>query len=397
VRQVVGWLGKEYLRPLGIEADRQHAPLSADHPFFVTAIKKGLTGGFTGKVKDWDKPARKDDGRARRTARRAVVLGEEAAYWDRGMATMLPGPGLGGAPVMFTGTPEQKKRFLGPFQKMRTPMWAAFGMSEPDAGSDVARIRTRAVRDGDEFVLNGEKCFISNGDRAAFTVIWATIDPSLGRAGHRPIVVEAGTPGFHVAKVERKMGLAASATASLVLQDCRVPVANLLGGEAAYASNEGFKSAMKTFNMTRPIVAAMAVGIGRACFDETQRFAKTAFTGPSAWRMDRVRDRLAHVRRRLECGRLLAWKAAWQADHRQDNAVAAAIAKATCAQIAFEAASMSLDVLGEAGGAGDELIEKLYRDVKALDIVEGTGQIQRIVIARRLIGLGKAPPEATHA
>jgi acyl-CoA dehydrogenase len=297
----------------------------------------------------------------------------------------LPGPGLGGAPVMMMGTQNQKEQFLTPFKQKDKPRWAAFGMTEPGAGSDVARIRTRIRFEGETIVVSGSKCFISNGARAEFVVVWGTEDPALGRSGHRAVIVPTQTPGFSILGVEHKMGLHASETATLSFDDCRVPATNLLTTQETGAE-AGFKGAMKTFNMTRPMVAAMAIGIGRAAYDEAERFAKDHFTGPSAWRRDRVADRLARTRRKLEMGRLLAWKSAWEADHHQPNELSASMAKAACAPIALEAASLGIEILGLAGAASDSLIEKLYRDVKALDIVEGTGQIQRIVIARRLIG-----------
>jgi acyl-CoA dehydrogenase len=398
LRQMIGWLGKDKLRPLGIEADRQGHALPSDHPFFKEVLAMGLTGGFVGKMGD-AAPRPDDDGRIRRSNRRAVVMAEEAAYWDRGMATSLPGPSLGGPPVMMMGNEDQKKRFLGIFEGAKEPHWGAFAMSEPGAGSDVARISTRAVQDGDHWVIDGEKCFISNGARASWIVVWATIDPSLGRAGHRAFVVERGTPGFSVVRIEKKMGLTASETAGLLFEHCRVPVANMLQGsdrsKGGDARKSGFVAAMKTFDMTRPLVAAMAVGMGQAVYDESLRFAREHLGGASAWRMDRVRDRLAWIERKLEAGRLLAWRAAWLADHKRPNATEASMAKAECASIALAAASVGMDVLGEAGGASDYLIEKLFRDIKALDLVEGTGQIQRVVIARKLIGFRGDRPLTT--
>jgi acyl-CoA dehydrogenase len=383
VRKMVGMLGESRLRPLGIEADRQGAALGSDHPFFREALGFGLTGGFAGPI-EVDRP--RDDTKPRISARRAVVLGEEAAYWDRGMATSLPGPSLGGPPVMMMGTPDQKRRFLGIFERATEPRWAAFAMSEPGAGSDVAAIRTRARRDGDRWVIDGEKMFISNGARASWVVVWATIDPALGRAGHRAFVVERGTPGFRIARIDKKMGLAASETASLTFESCVVPGENLLGGEDA--GRDGFKGAMATFNVTRPIVAAMAIGIGRAAYDEARRVARERFTGASAHRLPRARERLAAIRRKLDAGRMLAWHAAWLADQRRPNSAEASLAKAYCPPVALEAAALGIDILGEAGAASDHLIEKLFRDVKVLDIVEGTGQIQRLVMARHLVSHG---------
>ena len=388
---MICFLGRERLRPLGLEADAQGHALPADHPFFTEVLEMGLSGGFAGRM---EKPRKNDDGRVRNTVRRAVVMAEEAAYWDRGMATSLPGPGLGGAPVMMLGTDEQKARFLGPFRAKDKPRWAAFAMTEPSAGSDVARIRTRLRFEREEIVINGSKCFISNGARADFAVVWGTEDPALGRAGHRAVIVPTDTPGFSVTGIEHKMGLHASETATLSFEDCRVPRANLITPRES-VGQDGFKGAMKTFNMTRPMVAAMAIGIGRAAYDEAIRFAQAHLTGPSAWRLGRVSDRIARIRRKLEMGRMLAWRSAWEADHKRPNEVSASIAKAVCAPIGLEAASLGIEILGLAGGASDHLIEKLYRDVKALDIVEGTGQIQRIIIARRLVGFTDAPAHDT--
>jgi acyl-CoA dehydrogenase len=391
LRGMIASLGRERLRPLGIEADRAGAALDSSHPFFREALEMGLTGGFTGRIDrpNIDRPNtdhRKSDGRVRKSARRAVVMAEEAAYWDRGMATSLPGPGLAAAPLLLLGTPEQRERWLGVFKDKSEPRWGAFAMSEPGAGSDVAAIQTTARRDGDGWVLDGEKTFISNGARACWVAVWATVDRSRGREGHRCFVVTRDAPGFEVLRVDKKMGLVASQTATLRFDGCRIAADQLLGGEQAYADRSGFKGAMKSFNMTRPMVAAMAVGIARAVVDETRRFVAEHGQSFTARRRTRAQQRLRRSERRLEAGRLLCWRAAWLADQQQDNALEASIAKDYCAPMALEVASLGLEVLRSAGASSDYLIEKLYRDVKALDIVEGTQEIQRLVIARRLIG-----------
>ena len=196
------------------------------------------------------------------------------AWGDVSVLMSLPGPGLGGPPVQFTGTPEQKKRFFGVF-KQPGLHWGAYGLTEPGAGSDVAGIRTSCRKDGKHWVLNGRKCFITNGGRADWVVIFATVDPTLGRAGHRAFVVEKGTPGFSFGKIEEKMGLRASETAELVLEDCRVPEENLLGGEEHYErGKEGFMTAMKTFDSSRPMVGVLGVGIGRAAYEYARDFVK---------------------------------------------------------------------------------------------------------------------------
>jgi acyl-CoA dehydrogenase len=255
-------------------------------------------------------------------------------------------------------------------------------MTEPGAGSDVAAIRTTCRRDGDDFVLDGDKSFAANASRADWIVVWATVDPAQGRAGHRAFVVERGTPGLGDFHVEKKMGLKAYESTSFTLRGCRVRAANLLGGDEHYARKAGFRGALQSFNATRPMIGAMAVGIGRAAYDESLAFARDAGRVGDV----RVQDRLERVRRKLKVARLLCWRAAWLADQKQPNMVEASMAKAVAPAAALEAASLGMELLGEVGARGDHLIEKLYRDVKAMDIVEGTGQIQRIVMARQLVG-----------
>jgi acyl-CoA dehydrogenase len=281
------------------------------------------------------------------------------------------------------GTPEQKQHFLARFREPDRPRWGSFAMTEPGAGSDVAAIRTSCKPDGDHWILDGDKSFAANASRADWIIVWATTDPSLGRGGHRAFVVERDTPGLGDFKIEKKMGLKAYESTSFTLRGCRVPAANMLGGEERYAKRAGFKGAMQSFNATRPMIGAMAVGIGRAALDEAAAFARDAGRGGDS----RVRDRLERTRRKLRVARLLCWRAAWLADQQQPNMVEASMAKAHAPAAALEAAVLGMELLGEVGARGDHLIEKLFRDVKAMDIVEGTGQIQRIVIARQLVNL----------
>jgi acyl-CoA dehydrogenase len=379
-------LGRSELRPLGLECDRLGRPTPPDHPFFASLVRAGL-GTTRWRPANGPTPARdaqttgaRDESRLGRS-RVDLLVAEELAYWDRGVSVSFPGPGLGEPSVLSMGTDEQRARFLGPFVQPDRPRWGAFAMTEPGAGSDVAGIRTSARRDGNDWVLNGEKSFAANASRADWIVVFATVDPALGRDGHRAFVVERGTPGLGDFKVEHKMGLKAYESTSFALRDCRVPATNLLGGEAHYASRAGFKGAMRAFNATRPLVAAMATGIGRAALDAALEFAREhALLGDV-----RVRDRLERARRKLRSARLLGLRAAFLADQKRPNLTEASIAKAVAPQAAFEAASLGMELLGLAGGRGDHLIEKLFRDVKALDIVEGTGQIQRLIIARELV------------
>jgi acyl-CoA dehydrogenase len=281
------------------------------------------------------------------------------------------------------GTTEQQERLLGPFRDPDRPRWGSFAMTEPGAGSDVAAIRTSCRRDRDEWVLDGEKSFAANASRADWIVVWATVDPALGRAGHRAFAVERGTPGLGDFKIERKMGLKAYESTSFSLRGCRVAAANLLGGEAHYERQAGFRGAMQSFNATRPMIGAMAVGIGRAALDAALDFARER----DRLGDPRVRDRLERIHRKLAAARLLCWRAAWLADERRPNVLEASMAKAVAPQSALEAAMLGMELLGEEALRGDHLIEKLFRDVKAMDIVEGTGQIQRVLMARQLVGL----------
>ncbi len=375
-------LGRKYMRPMGTECDRLEAPPPADHPFYKLCVRKG---GIIGAIlRDGNRDD--DPGALEWQPLRVLLLMEEAAYWDRGVALSLPGPGLGGAALQSTGTPEQKGRFLRIFEDDERPHWAAMAMTEPGAGSDVARIQTRARKDGDHWVLNGSKMFCSNGARADWVVVWATVNPELGRAGHRAFVVERGTPGFQLLRIEHKMGSHGYETSSFAIDDVRVPAENLLGGEEFYVGRKGFKGAMAAFNITRPIHASHGVGIGRAAHDIARDFVREHY--PRQGRRRQVAmECLVTIRRELHAARLLCWHAAWLFTQGKENALEASWAKLYAPPVALRAVSAALDIVGEAGVLRDTYLEKLYREVKILDIGEGTQQAQRLVIARRLVGL----------
>jgi acyl-CoA dehydrogenase len=376
--------GRREARPIGLEADRLGRPIPVDDPYFARLIERG-----EGRTR-WRGPGgekkRKPKSAGSRPSNRTVktlLFVEELAYWDRGVMVANPGVGLPEANVISMGTDEQKERFLGPFLAPDRPRWACFAMTEPGAGSDAAAIQTLARRDGDHWILNGAKCFIGNATRSDWILVQATLDPTQGRDAQRAFFVEQGTPGLGGFRIEKKMGLKAYESTSFTLQDCRVPAANLLGGEARYETPEGFKGAMKAFNAGRPIVAANAVGIGRAALDEALAFARAHDRLGDA----RVRDRLERAARKLKLARLLCLRAGWLADREAPNIVEASMSKLVAAQVGQEVTSLGMELLGSVGARGDHLIEKLYRDVKALDMVEGTGQIQRIIMARKLVNL----------
>jgi acyl-CoA dehydrogenase len=374
-------LGRAYMRPLGLESDRTGAPPPAAHPFYLLCSRQGgLVSRLVGEGED--------EGVTALTWKplRALLTAEEAAYWDRGVALSLPGPGLGGAALRSLATPEQRERFLAPFADHSRAHWGAMALTEPGAGSDVARIQTRAKRDGDSWVLSGAKMFCSNGARADWVVVWATVDPALGRDGHRAFVVPRDTPGFELLKIEHKMGSRGYETASFALDGVRVPAANLLGGEASHQGRKGFRGAMATFNLTRPLHAAQGIGMGRAAHDHALAFVRAEYPSHGL-RRRKALERLAEIRRGLLTARLICLHAVWLAKGGSDNALQAAQAKLYAPPLVFRAIAAALDIVGEAGVRNDAHLEKLYRDVKILDIGEGTQQVQRLVIARQLFGL----------
>lgn len=387
VRDFIHGFCASVVRPNSIIWDAAHA-IPADFLLRLSQMQAGIRmgevpaeyggeGGGIGETRDPRKRSQKN--------RFAILGAEEIAWGDVGVLLNLPGPGLGGPPVQFMGTSEQKKRFFGVFAQPGLH-YGAYGLTEPSAGSDVAGIKTSCRKDGNHWVLDGRKCFITNGARADWVVIFATVDKSLGRAGHRAFVVEKGTPGFSVGKIEEKMGLRSSETAELVLDECRVPEENLLGGRAHYEKSSGFMGAMKTFDSSRPMVASLATGIARAAYEAACDFVRENYL--LARRIPRyvqLADRLADMGRLVDASRLLNWRAAWMADEGIPNTKEASMAKAYAGQVAMRVCRDAVQILGAHGLEKQRLVEKWYRDIKVFDIFEGTGQIQRIVISKKIL------------
>jgi acyl-CoA dehydrogenase len=367
--------GQTEVRPAGLEADRNGVPLPAGHPYFSKYIAYRREHPLPSE----------DDAVPEGHAVRMAVLHEENAYWDRGMGVAAPGPGLPTPIVTAMGTSEQRERFLAPFRAANKPRWAAFALTEPGGGSDTSAFRTRATRTDRGYLLNGSKCFIGNAARADWVLVQANLDPDKGRAGQRAFFVERGRPGMTGIKIEKKMGLRAYESVSFILENCEVPRENLLGGEEPVRSSRSgaYGETMGALNTTRVGVAASAVGLARCAYDETLSFARRAGAIGSA----RVRDRLEDMHRKLQAAWLMTLRAAWKADRKIPNVVDASMAKVVAAETAHDIATTGMDIIGLEAGAGDCLVEKLFRDAKALNIVEGTGQIQRIIIARQLVGL----------
>ena len=265
MRTMTHMLAEQAMRPISREYDEREHEKPWDFLNMMWNVSRGATMTSDGS----ERKERK--GPSEQNLAMCVTV-EELCWGDVGLYLSIPNSGLGGAAVAAAGTPEQKERFLARFREGE-PKWGAMAITEPQCGSDSSAIQTTAVRDGDHWVLNGTKIFCTSGLMAAekskgFVVVWATLDRSAGRAGIRAFVVDAGTPGMYVTKVEHKLGIRASDTATIVFEDCRIPLDNILGSaEIPKTSSQGFKGAMATFDATRPIVAASAVGVARAALD----------------------------------------------------------------------------------------------------------------------------------
>ncbi len=339
--------------------------------------------------------ASRDQGDGPRIGHQRLIHMIEMLSWgDAGIYLCTPGSGLGGAAVEATGTPEQKEKFLARFRAEK-PAWSCLAMTEPHAGSDTAAIRTRALKDGGQWVINGRKIFVTGGHKAlidsqGFVVVWATIDASAGRAGMRPFVVEAGTPGMTVTKLERKMGIRASDTAEIVLDNCRVPADNLLGSEAIVAESRGFKGAMATFDATRPLVAASALGIARATLELVKDLlAAEGITipyGVPRVKLSAIQRDVIEMEAMIHAAWLLTLKATWLMDERKPNTLEASMCKIKAGEVVTRVTQRGVELLGPLGYSRQLLLEKWMRDAKINDLFEGTGQINRLIVARRILG-----------
>ena len=328
------------------------------------------------------------------------IQAEELCWGDAGLYLRIPSPALGGSAVASTGTPEQRERFLTPFRGDGPPVWGAMAITEPGAGSDTAAIQTSAELEGDEYVLNGTKIFCTSGEAASqydggFVVVWATVDRSAGRGGIKAFVVPAGTPGMRLGGLEKKLGIRASDTATLVFENCRVPRTNLLGSaevkkkKAGSPGDKGFKGAMATFDASRPIVAAMAVGVGRAALDFTLEMLEAEgvplrYDAPVQAQSAVERD-LIEMQAELQAARLLTWRAAAMMNRGRPNSLEASIAKAKAGLVVTRITQKAVEILGPAGYSKKLLVEKWMRDAKISDIYEGTQQINQLIVARRIL------------
>lgn len=307
---------------------------------------------------------------------------EEISHGCLGINTSMAANMLGAMPLVIAGSEEQKKRYLG--QLIDEPVFAAYGCSEPDAGSDVAGMSTRVEKKGDEYVINGQKRWITNGGVANWYTVFATFDKGLRHKGIACFVVDADNPGVKAGRKEDKLGQRASNTTDVILEDAVVPKEALVGRE-----DQGFKLAMKTFDRSRPWIAAGAAGVIRRAMEESRDYAldRKTFGVPIA-QHQAVQFMLAEMAIAYEATRLLCHKAAWNVDRGEIDSIVSAYAKAYGADAAMRVTTDAVQVFGGYGYTKEYPVEKLMRDAKLLQIYEGTSQIQRMVIARNLLGRG---------
>jgi acyl-CoA dehydrogenase len=375
----------EVFRPISRKYDlAEHAyPKELDMlAALIDGMNAGSEIGGSGAAGVRREASAKADGANRNGSNLSTVLGIMELCWgDVGLLLTMPRQGLGNSAIASVATPEQLERFEG--------RWAAMAITEPEAGSDSAAIRTTAIRDGDEYVLNGEKIFVTSGERAELIVVWATLDRTKGRAAIKSFVVERDNPGLKLERLEHKLGIRASDTADFRLEDCRVPVDDLLGSPEIEV-RQGFAGAMQTFDNTRPLVAGMAVGLTRACLEEAHSQLQRAgvavdFAAPGLTQ-HAAAARLQAMEADYEAARLLTLQAAWMADNGKPNSLQASMAKAKAGRTCVDVALGCVELCGSLGYDESGLLEKWARDAKILDLFEGTQQIQLLIVARGLLG-----------
>ncbi|PID41837.1 MAG: acyl-CoA dehydrogenase [Gammaproteobacteria bacterium] len=374
-------VANEVFRPISRKYDKleHHYPVELD---MLASIVDGMNDGAAqfsvgaSKLHHSATDKKKVNG-----ATMATILGlQELCRGDVALALSLPRQGLGNAVIAAMATDEQRRKF--------GHLWAAVAVTEPDSGSDAESISTMAVEDETGYTINGEKIFVTAGQRCDAVVVWATLDKSKGRGAIKPFVVLKKNPGLFVERLERKLGIKASDTATIRFTDCHVPKESLLG-DADADSEKSFSAIMQTWDDTRPVVAAMAVGLAMACLERTRKLLGKAGLkldyGLPSLLCSSVEAEIYSMEAELEAARLLTLKAAWMADNGLVNSKEAAMAKVKAGKMVNDVCLKCVEICGAAGYQEDEFIEKWARDSKALDIFGGTRQVQQLVIARKVL------------
>jgi acyl-CoA dehydrogenase len=381
--------------------DEHEHEIPWDYIEFMHTAMKAMGGGSLAPKEEKPKESGEQKEKRPPIGYQLLAAQIEALSWgDVGMYLVTPGGGLGAAAVAAAGSPEQRAKFLARFGEEK-PTLAAMCMTEAGAGSDTSAIRARAVLDENtrEWVINGEKIFVTAGDKSmtnyeklgkGFIVVWASIDPTAGRAGMRAFVIEAGTPGVSVTKLEHKLGIRVSDTASIALVDVRVPYDNILGSPTVEKTTTGFKGAMATFDATRPLVAASGIGVARAALEYVkEKLAENGVQiryGLPRQKMTCIERDVIEMEIQLRSAWLMIMKAVWMADNKKPNALESSMSKVKAGDVVTRITQKAVEIMGPLGYSREFLLEKWFRDAKITDIYEGTGQINRLVVARQILG-----------
>jgi acyl-CoA dehydrogenase len=381
--QLMHAVAQNVLRPVSRKYDTQEH----DVPTELSVLDRRPKPGQVAPAKQRPEPGVKQPNKNGQNLQSVISI-QEMCWGDVGLMLSIPGQGLGNAAINAVATPEQKERF--------GTCYASMAITEPASGSDSGSIAATAVLDGDEWVLNGEKIFVTAGDRCDTVVMWATVDKSKGKAAIKSFVIPKGTPGMEVVKLEHKLGIRASDTATILFTNCRIPKDNILGSPEVRegGKREGFGKVMQTFDNTRPGVAAMSIGCSRAALDLTEELLKKEgfelSYDKSPWDSSAIEAELYRMEADWEAARLLVLRAAWMADNGHPNSMEASMAKAKAGRVGNAITLRCVELCGTLGYSQELLLEKWARDSKILDIFEGTQQIQQLIVARRLLNKSSA-------
>ncbi len=399
IRREMETVAVQMMRPVSRELDENEHEIPWDYIQFMHTASQSREGSSLAPVaqpREEEPPGEKHKNRSSIYYQRLTAMVEMLSWGDAGIYLCTPGGMLGSATIAAAGTQEQKERFLSRFSS-KEPVFDAMAMTEPQAGSDTSNIQTTAELDKqtNEWVLNGEKIFVTAGHKAlvdsdGFIVVWATIDPQAGRKGIRSFIIEAGTPGCRVSKLEEKLGIRASDTASVVLQDCRIPFHHIIGSPRIEKSTQGYRGAMKTFDATRPLVAASALGVARASLEFVkEKLAEDGISiryGLPRQKLSTLEREIIEMETHLRSAWLLTMKAVWMADQKMHNAKEASMSKVKAGKVATMITQKAVELMGPLGYSREYLLEKWLRDAKINDIFEGTGQINLLIVARNILG-----------
>lgn len=401
--QMIKWVAESTMRPFARQYDEDEHARPKEFIEQMWPVTRDQQKATLDKLRQ-----QRENGGERKSGRPStrllglMLLVEMMAWGDAGIYLCLPSPALGGAAIEAVGTTEQKLRLLQRFAEGDQPVWGAMAITEPGAGSDNSAMSTTAVFDEDtnEWVINGEKIFITSGKLAleesnGLVIVWATVNKAAGRAGIKSFVVEAGTPGVSIGKVEIKHGIRASDTAAIVFNNARIPADNILGSAEVQASKEskGFQGAMATFDASRPLVAASTLGVGRAALEFTkEKLAENGVEIPYSLpyhKITAVQRDVLEMEAKLRAAYLLTLRAVNMLDEGLHNSLEASMAKLKAGRAVTEIAQKAVELLGVMGYSREWLAEKWMRDAKIASIYEGTDQINTLIVARRILGYSR--------